>query len=95
MKRYGTTFSGVSLLLMCIVAAAQSTTLPTELKGKWAWPERSVSQVFTLTSIKPVSDQAATATLTWWTMDTKCALRNVPIELRITDQTIAFDATTK
>ena len=82
-------------LTVCTLAAAQSSALPTELKGSWFWAEQNLSQIFSLSAIKATSPEVATATLTWWTANTKCALREVPIELRTTETTIAFDATTK
>lgn len=69
--------------------------LPSKIEGHWTWREQNKRQVFSLTEIKATSEQTASASLTWWTANTRCAIRDLPIQLRTTDSTIAFDATTK
>lgn len=72
----------------------QAQDLPKELKGRWNWQGRA-TQVFSLEDIQRKDAQSFTATLTWWTRDTKCAIRGEPITGRLTGAGLGFDSVTK
>lgn len=78
-----------------MLAAAQPAELPGALSGRWSWAQRGGSQTFFLDDIKAQPDRSFTAKLTWWTIDTKCAIRGEPVVGRITKSGLAFDAKTK
>lgn len=89
-------FLAFAFIASALPALAQSLSpLPVEIKGHWSWSERNITQIFALTSIKTTGTDSALAMLTWWTANTKCALREVPVQLRVSGPTISFDATTK
>ena len=81
--------------LCTLGALAHAQDLPKSLSGRWTWAEKGASQTFSLDNIQRQGDNAFSASLTWWTMNPKCAIRNAPIVGRITEAGLAFDATTK
>jgi hypothetical protein len=84
-----------SLALACTIATAQAPDLPSSLSGRWTWVQRGVSQTFALEEIKALPGKSFAASLTWWTIDPKCAIRKLPIVGTQTDTGLTFDATTK
>jgi hypothetical protein len=79
--------------LLVTDVAAQTANAPTEIKGHWLTSARSNS--FELKDIVPAADGTFTAKLTWWTLDPKCALVDVPLKGKLTESAISFDVTTK
>jgi hypothetical protein len=84
------------LLVAGLLASSliQAQDLPRELNGRWNWQGRA-TQVFSLEDIQRKDDQSFTAKLTWWTRDTKCAIRGEPITGRLTAAGLGFDSVTK
>ena len=82
-------------LVVGVQAMAQTADLPLSLSGRWTWTERNFSENFSLDDIKAQPEGAFSAKLTWWTVDSKCAIRGVPIVGKQTDIGISFNATTK
>ena len=78
-----------------VSAGAQAQHLPKEISGRWTWQARGASQTFPLDNIEHKEGGTFAATLTWWTIDSKCAIRSAPITGRVTDTGLSFDATTK
>ena len=85
----------VAALIACTGAWAQSQPLPQDISGRWAVHGGRATQTFALEGIQRQGDAAFTAKLTWWTMDSRCAVRGEPITGRITAAGLAFDAATK
>jgi hypothetical protein len=75
-------------------AVVQAEALPAELSGRWSWPEKSISQTFSLEDIQPVGEAGFKARLTWWTRDSRCAIRGKEIEGQRTADGIRFEAVT-
>ena len=78
-----------------VSALAQAQDLPKEISGRWTRQARGASQTFSRDNIQRKEGSSFAATLTWWTIDPKCAIRSVPITGRVTDTGRSFDATTK
>ena len=85
----------ISLAAASTLATAQTSDLPNSLSGRWAWVERGLGQTFSLDEIKAKPDQTFTATLTWWTIDPKCAIHGAALTGKLTTAGLAFDAKTK
>lgn len=69
--------------------------LPGELKGRWIWVKRGLSQSFALEEIRRTDGDSFSAKLSWWTIDARCAIRSEPIVGKLTDGGLSFNATTK
>jgi hypothetical protein len=68
---------------------------PKELSGRWTWAERKISQSFSLESIQKTDETTFSATLTWWTINSTCAIRSQPISGQLTPTGLSFKAVTK
>lgn len=75
-------------------ASAQSPALPDSISGRWTWVQRGVGQTFSVDRIAAQPDRTFTARFTWWTIDPKCVIRDVPITGRQVDGGLGFDAVT-
>lgn len=83
---------GATLLIAALTASASD--LPAEISGRWSWSEKGVSQSFALENIRRTDAGAFSATLTWWTINPRCAIRGVPVNGRVDDKGLSFDAKT-
>ena len=87
---------GSAVLVITIATSysiAQLPDLPKELSGRWTWPARNASQTFSLEDIQRQNGDSFSAKLTWWTIDSKCAIRGIPITGKVTQTGLSFDAT--
>jgi hypothetical protein len=76
-------------------ASALAQALPNEISGRWYWKARNVGQAFTLEDLRQVEGNGVTARLTWWTMETRCALRGEPVRGTVVDGVLNFEAKTR
>jgi hypothetical protein len=75
-------------------ASAFAQALPTEISGRWFWKARNVGQSYSLEDIRRADDGSVTAKLTWYTIDSKCAIRGEPVRGSLADGVLSFDAKT-
>lgn len=75
-------------------ASAQSPALPDSISGRWTWVQRGVGQTFSVDRIAVQPDRSFTARFTWWTIDPKCVIRDVPITGTLTGDGLSFEAIT-
>lgn len=93
--RWTRRLAGAALLGLAGVSLAQVPEVPASLSGRWTWVDRSISQTFALDDIKVQPDQTFAAKFTWWTNESRCALRGEPIVGKLTATGLSFDAKTK
>ena len=82
----------IAAALWLAAGCAAAADLPSSLSGRWSL--RTFNQKFALDDIQDKGDGTFAAKLTWWTKDSKCALRSVPVTGQITDKGIRWNATT-
>ena len=76
-------------------AHSQDAALPKEISGRWTIQGTPRTQTFSIRDISAKPDGNFSATLTWWTFDPKCTLRDEPITGKMTDTGLSFEAKTK
>jgi hypothetical protein len=82
-------------LLAAAAAQTQAQDVPAELSGRWNWIARGFTQTFALDEIRRQDAGNFTAKLTWWTTESRCAVRGEPITGTITATGLSFDAKTR
>lgn len=83
------------LATAAVALSVSARELPKEIAGRWSLPARNVSQTFSLEDIQRKGEGMFSAKLTWWTVNSACAVRGEAIEGRVTVNGLSFDATTK
>jgi hypothetical protein len=84
----------LALLLLGAAAGACAQDLPKELNGRWTWGNRA-TQTFALENIVAGEGGTFAAQLTWWTMESRCAIRGEPVTGKVTPGGLSFASTTK
>jgi hypothetical protein len=80
--------------LLILASASGASELPAEISGRWSWKEKGLNQTFALEGIRRIDAVSFSANLTWWTINPRCAIRDVPISGRIDENGLSFDAKT-